>query len=50
MNYGQCMRRLVIVMSLMVVGLIGITQPANAATTCKESGEGCAVGMIGPGG
>ncbi len=50
MNYGECMRRLVVVMTLFVAGLIGIAQPAQAATTCKESGEGCAVGMIGPGG
>ena len=53
MNYGECMRRLVIVMSLVVAGLIGIAQPAQAtqaARTCKETGEGCAVGMVGPGG
>ena len=53
MNYGECMRRLVIVMSLVVAGLIGIAQPAQAsqaAKTCKETGEGCAVGMVGPGG
>ena len=50
MNYGECMRRLVVVMTLFIAGLIGIAQPAQAATTCKESGEGCAVGMIGPGG
>ena len=44
------MRRLVLVISLIVAGLIGIAQPAQAVTTCRESGEGCAVGMIGPGG
>ncbi|MEI8068884.1 MAG: hypothetical protein WCH38_03670 [Actinomycetota bacterium] len=44
------MRRLVLVISLIVAGLIGIAQPAQAATTCRESGEGCVVGMIGPGG
>ena len=44
------MRRLVLVISLIVAGLIGIAQPAQAATTCKETGEGCAVGMVGPGG
>ena len=36
--------------SLIVAGLIGIAQPAQAVTTCKETGEGCAVGMVGPGG
>jgi len=50
MNYGEYMRRLVLVISLIVAGLIGIAQPAQAATTCRESGEGCVVGMIGPGG
>ena len=50
MNYGEYMRRLVLVISLIVAGLIGIAQPAQAATTCRETGEGCAVGMIGPGG
>ena len=50
MNYGECMRRLVVVISLIIAGLTGIAQPAQAATTCKETGEGCAVGMIGPGG
>jgi len=50
MNYGEYMRRLVLVISLIVAGLIGIAQPAQAATTCRESGEGCAVGMVGPGG
>ena len=50
MSYGECMRRLVVVISLIVAGLIGIAQPAQGATTCKETGEGCAVGMIGPGG
>jgi len=44
------MRRLVLVISLIVAGLIGIAQPAQAVTTCKETGEGCAVGMVGPGG
>lgn len=44
------MRRLVLVIFLIVAGLIGIAQPAQAVTTCRESGEGCAVGMIGPGG
>ena len=44
------MRRLVLVMSLIVAGLVGIAQPAQAARTCKETGKGCAVGMIGPGG
>jgi hypothetical protein len=44
------MRRLVLVISLIVAGLIGIAQPAQAVTTCRESGEGCAVGMVGPGG
>lgn len=44
------MRRLVVVIILIIAGLIGIAQPAQAATTCKETGEGCAIGMIGPGG
>jgi hypothetical protein len=44
------MRRLVLVIFLIVAGLIGIAQPAQAATACKETGEGCAVGMVGPGG
>ena len=44
------MRRLVLVISLIVAGSIGIAQPAQAAKTCKETGEGCAVGMVGPGG
>ena len=44
------MRRLVLVIFLIVAGLIGIAQPVHAVTTCKETGEGCAVGMIGPGG
>ena len=44
------MRRLVLVIFLIVAGLIGIAQPAQAVTTCKETGEGCAVGMVGPGG
>ena len=50
MNYGEYMRRLVLVIPLIVAGLIGIAQPVHAVTTCKETGEGCAVGMIGPGG
>ena len=50
MSYGECMRRLVVVMTLIIAGLIGIAQPVQAATICKETGEGCAVGMIGPGG
>lgn len=50
MNYGEYMRRLVLVISLIVAGLIGIAQPAQATTTCREGGEGCVVGMIGPGG
>ena len=47
------MRRLVVVMSLIVAGMVGIAQPAQAAQvtrTCKETGKGCAIGMIGPGG
>jgi len=44
------MRRLVLVIFLIVAGLIGIAQPVHAVITCKETGEGCAVGMIGPGG
>ena len=53
MNYGEYMRRLVVVISLIVAGLVGIAQPAQAAQvtrTCKETGKGCAIGMIGPGG
>ena len=53
MNYGEYMRRIVLVMSLMVAGLVAIAQPAQAAQvtrTCKETGKGCAIGMIGPGG
>ena len=50
MNYGERMRRLVLMISLIAAGLIGIAQPAQAVTTCKETGEGCAVGMVGPGG
>ena len=53
MNYGECMRRIVLVMSLMVAGLVAIAQPTQAAQvtrTCKETGKGCAIGMIGPGG
>ena len=53
MNYGEHMGRIVLVMSLIVVGLVGIAQPAQAAQvtrTCKETGKGCAIGMIGPGG
>ena len=42
--------RVVIVLSLLVGALFGLTGPVQAATTCKETGEGCAVGMIGPGG
>ena len=53
MNYGECMRRIVLVVSLIVAGMVGIAQPAQAAQvtrTCKETGKGCAIGMIGPGG
>ena len=44
------MRRVAVALSLLLGTLVGLTAPAQAATTCKESGEGCAVGMIGPGG
>lgn len=44
------MRLIVVVLLLIVAGLTGAAQPAQAATTCKETGVGCAVGMIGPGG
>ena len=44
------MRQIAVGLSLLVGALAGLTAPAQAATTCKESGEGCAVGMIGPGG
>lgn len=42
--------RVVIVLSLLFGALFGLAAPVHAATTCKETGEGCAVGMIGPGG
>ena len=44
------MRRVAVALSLLLGTLVGLTAPAQAATTCKETGEGCAVGMIGPGG
>ena len=44
------MRRIALALSLLLGALVGLIAPAQAATTCKESGEGCAVGMIGPGG
>jgi len=42
--------RVVIVLSLLVGALFGLAGPVQATTTCRETGEGCAVGMIGPGG
>ena len=42
--------RVVIVLSLLVGALFGLAGPVQATTTCMETGEGCAVGMIGPGG
>ena len=44
------MRRVAVALSLLLGTLVGLTAPAQAVTTCKETGEGCAVGMIGPGG
>jgi len=44
------MRRVAVALSLLLGTLVGLTAPAQAVTTCKETGEGCAVGMVGPGG
>jgi len=44
------MRRIALALSLVIGSLVGLAAPVNAATNCKETGEGCAVGMVGPGG
>mgnify|MGYP000049939626 FL=1 len=44
------MRRIALALSLVIGSLVGISTPVHAATNCKETGEGCAVGMVGPGG
>jgi hypothetical protein len=43
-------RSSIVVVGLLAVGLVGLGAPAPvvSAATCAETGEGCAVGMVGP--
>ena len=44
------MKNPLLVLCLITAALIIPVEQVQAASKCKETGEGCAVGMVGPGG